>query len=73
MMGPQNQGRRGADHVALLGLTEVANRKSGDGEQTPKTSARMFVGGSLAPQERPVRPTSRTDETLTARQATKEE
>lgn len=73
MMGPHNQGRRGADHVALLGLTEVANRKTGDGAETPGTSARMFVGGSLTPQERPLREPSRTDETSAARHATKAE
>lgn len=44
------QGRRSADHIALLGLTEIASRNpSGD---KSKPGQRIFVGGSLAPRHR---------------------
>jgi hypothetical protein len=80
MMGPQQQGRRGADHFALLGLTEVANRKTGDGEEAP-SGPRKFVGASLTPLQRPGRqalraddaPTAQADDAPMARLVTKEE
>lgn len=55
MIGPHTQGRRGADHFALLGLTGVANRTSGDANEASTVRPGSFAAPVAAPLEEPVR------------------